>query len=107
MLKIFVTFVLSCLELMFHSLCLRIKINIYFIGSPPSCREVSSNAPSPYYCGTPPRIENANHNGSEDQTYWDLDTELTYQVEDQTYWDLDTELTYQLEDQTYITWTQR
>jgi len=48
-------------------------------GEAPSCAEFSDDNRSPYYCGRPPRILNANHNGSDAQSFWDLDTQLTYQ----------------------------
>ena len=53
---------------------------IYSLGVSPICREFSADVASPYYCGHPPKIPNANHNGSDDQSFWDLDTQLTYQV---------------------------
>ena len=53
---------------------------IYPLGVSPICREFSADVASPYYCGHPPKIPNANHNGSDDQSFWDLDTQLTYQV---------------------------
>merc|ERR1719204_1056990 len=48
-------------------------------GEQPTCKHSSGGAHSPYYCGRPPTIENASHNGSGEQTFYDLDAELTYQ----------------------------
>jgi len=31
------------------------------------------------------RIDNASHNGSQDQNYWELDTQLTYQASSKMY----------------------
>lgn len=47
-------------------------------GAQPSCKQASTNAQSRYYCGEPKHIPNAKHNGSKEQLFYDLDTELTY-----------------------------
>ena len=39
---------------------------------------VPAGGSSPNYCGPPPLIENAGHDGALDQTFYDLDTELSY-----------------------------
>ena len=48
-------------------------------GSQPQCRELTSSPHSPYYCSSPPDIDNARHNGTTEQTFYNLDTELSYQ----------------------------
>jgi len=48
-------------------------------GQQPVCKHSASGSHSPYYCGYPPTIENASHNGSAEQTFFDLDAELSYQ----------------------------
>ena len=48
-------------------------------GEQPTCKYSSGGGHSPYYCGNPPKIDNASHNGSEEQTFFDLDAELSYQ----------------------------
>ena len=51
-------------------------------GSTPECKHSASGSHSPYYCGYPPTIEDASHNGPEEQSFYDLDTELSYQCFD-------------------------
>ena len=48
-------------------------------GEQPTCKHSSGGGHSPYYCGSPPKIDNASHNGSDEQTFFDLDAELSYQ----------------------------
>jgi len=50
-------------------------------GAQPSCKQGTSSAQSRYYCGSPPIIQHAKHNGSDEQMYFDLDTELSYQCD--------------------------
>ena len=51
-------------------------------GSIPQCKHSASGPHSPYYCSYPPTIEDASHNAPEEQSYYDLDTELSYQCFD-------------------------
>ena len=41
--------------------------NGHWSGSQPSCKQGTSSAQSRYYCGNPPVIQHAKHNGSEEQ----------------------------------------
>ena len=36
-------------------------------GVTPSCKKATSTAQSRYYCGTPPEMPNAKHNGTKEQ----------------------------------------
>ena len=51
-------------------------------GTIPQCKHSASGPHSPYYCSYPPTIEDASHNAPEEQSYYDLDTELSYQCFD-------------------------
>ena len=42
---------------------------------------MAGSSHSPYYCGPPPVIAHASHTGDQEQTLYDLDTELTYRCE--------------------------
>ena len=44
------------------------------------CTRTRSGSHSPYYCGYPPHIENADHNAAPEQTFFNLDATLSYQV---------------------------
>ena len=51
-------------------------------GRTPECKHSASGSHSPYYCGYPPTIEDASHSAPEEQSFYDLDTELSYQCFD-------------------------
>lgn len=55
--------------------------NGHWSGAQPSCKQGTSSAQSRYYCGAPTIIPHAKHNGSSEQMYYDLDTELSYQCD--------------------------
>ena len=41
--------------------------NGHWSGAQPSCKQGTSSAQSRYYCGSPPIIQHAKHNGSDEQ----------------------------------------